>query len=298
MLSFLPHRLKGVLTSLLVSLNTIFWCSPLYVFAFLRFIGPSTAEPWCTRQAMSIAEFWIDCNNLLLDLFTKIEIEIEGLENLSTSKWYLVFSNHQTWADIVILQRIFNRKIPLQKFFIKQQLIYVPVIGIAWWALDFPIMKRYTSEYLKKHPEHKGKDLEATRRSCEKFKLTPVSVLNFLEGTRFTEAKHKAQHSPYKNLLKPKGGGAALVINSLGDKLDCILNVTIHYPDGAPGFFDFLCGRCERVSVVVEHLTVPSSDDSEETDSPNTLKKGLRTWINNIWEEKDQQLAALHLLEE
>ena len=242
---------------------------------------------------MSIAEFWIDCNNLLLAIFTSIEIETEGLEGLDHSKWYLIFSNHQTWADIVILQRVFNRKIPLQKFFIKQQLIYVPVIGIAWWALDFPIMKRYSREFLKKHPELKGKDLEATRKSCEKFKLTPVSVLNFLEGTRFSEEKHQNQRSPYKNLLKPKGGGAALVINSLGDKLDCVLNVTIHYPDGAPGFFDFLCGRCKRVSVFVEHLNLPTDNESNDTDTSKTEKKSFRPWINDIWEEKDRQLTAL-----
>jgi 1-acyl-sn-glycerol-3-phosphate acyltransferase len=296
-LSFLPDRLKGVLSSMLVIMNTIFWCLPLYVFAFLRFVGPPAAEPWCTRQAMSIAELWVDCNNLLLAIFTRIEIKTKGFEGLDHSKWYLVFSNHQTWADIVILQRVFNRKIPLQKFFIKQQLIYVPVIGIAWWALDFPIMKRYTKDFLKKHPELKGKDLEATRRSCEKFKLTPVSVLNFLEGTRFTLEKQKSQRSPYTHLLKPKGGGAALVINSLGDKLDCVLNVTIHYPDGAPGFFDFLCGRCERVSVFVEQIDLPTNSVDDDTDANNTPKKGFRTWINEIWEKKDQQITALQAAE-
>ncbi len=242
---------------------------------------------------MSIAELWIDCNNLLLALFTKIEIKTEGLEGLAHDKWYLVFSNHQTWADIFILQRVFNRRIPLQKFFIKQQLIYVPLIGIAWWALDFPIMKRYTAEFLKKHPELKGKDLEATRRSCEKFKLTPVSVLIFLEGTRFTRVKHQSQRSPYRHLLKPRGGGAALVINSLGNKLDCVLNVTIHYPAGAPGFFDFLCGRCTDVSVNVEHLAVPTDEDRGESGASNNAKRGLRTWVNDIWEEKDRQLTAL-----
>jgi 1-acyl-sn-glycerol-3-phosphate acyltransferase len=282
-----------VLASILVIGNTLFWCIPLYIFAFLRFIGPASAEPWCTRRAMNAAELWIDCNNLFLDLFTKLEVTVKGGENLSQSKWYLVFCNHQTWADIVILQRVFNRKIPMQKFFIKQQLIYVPVIGVAWWALDFPIMKRYTREFLRKHPELKGKDLDATRRSCEKFKLTPVSILNFLEGTRYTPTKRVSQNSPYKHLLKPKGGGAALVINSLGNKLDCILNVTIHYPDGAPGFFEFLCGHTERVTVVIESLPVPIEDKGGDVESEPTLKKDFRDWINGVWEEKDRQLEEM-----
>ena len=293
MLTFLPNPIRGVLSSILVIGNTLFWCVPLYVFAFLRFVGPASAEPWCTRRAMNAAEFWIDCNNLFLGLFMKLEVTVRGGEDLSQSKWYLVFCNHQSWVDIVILQRVLNRKIPMQKFFIKQQLIYVPVIGIAWWALDFPIMKRYTREFLQKHPELKGKDLDATRRSCEKFKLTPVAVLNFLEGTRYTSAKHVIQNSPYKNLLKPKGGGAALVINSLGHKLDCILNVTIHYPDGVPGFFEFLSGHTERVSVVIERLPVPLESTGDDVESGATLKKDFRQWINGVWEEKDQQLEEM-----
>lgn len=291
MLTFLPRRVRGVLASLLVICNTLFWCLPLYLFAALRFIGPAAAEPWCTRRAMNIAELWIDINNALLGLFTKLELEVHGLEGLSPDKWYLVFSNHQTWADIVILQRVFNRKIPMQKFFIKQQLIYVPVIGIAWWALDFPIMKRYSREFLKKHPTLKGKDLEATRKSCEKFKLTPVAILNFLEGTRFTADKHKHQSSPYKNLLTPKSGGAAMVISSLGDKLDCVLNVTIHYPAGAPGFFDFLCGELDKATVTIEQLPVPI-EVSSAGESPR-LQKDFREWVRGIWEEKDQKLDDL-----
>lgn len=298
MLSFLPKFIRGVLASILIIANTLFWCVPLYLFALLRFIGPAAAEPWCTRRAMSAAGLWIDCNNLFLALFMKLEINVKGDEGLSRTKWYLVFCNHQSWADIIILQRVFNRKIPMQKFFIKQQLIYVPVIGIAWWALDFPIMKRYTKEFLRKHPELKGKDLDATRRSCEKFKLTPVSILNFLEGTRYSPAKSELQNSPHRHLLKPKGGGAALVINSLGDRLDCILNVTIFYPQGAPRFFEFLCGHTERVTVVIERLPVPVEDASGDADSGANLKKDFRTWINGVWEAKDLQLEELAQVEE
>ena len=292
MLTFLPRRIRGLLASSLVICNTLFWCLPLYFFAALRFIGPAIAEPWCTRQAMNIAELWIDVNNVLLGMFSKLELNVTGLEGLSRDKWYLVFSNHQTWADIVILQRVFNRKIPMLKFFIKQQLVYVPVIGIAWWALDFPIMKRYSREFLSKHPELRGKDLEATRKSCEKFKLTPVSILNFLEGTRFTVEKHSNQASPYQHLLKPKSGGAAMVINSIGDKLDCILNITIHYPEGAPGFFEFLCGQLDQVNVDIEQLPVPMDEPQDE--SGTRVQKDFRDQVADIWAAKDRKLAALN----
>ncbi len=291
MLTFLPSRVRGVLASVLVIINTLFWCLPLYFFGALRFFGPASAEPWCTRQAMHIAELWVDVNNVLLGLFAKLDLDVQGVEGLSPDKWYLVFSNHQTWADIVILQRVFNRRIPMLKFFIKQQLIYIPFIGIAWWVLDFPIMKRYSREFLAKHPELRGKDLEATRKSCEKFSLTPVSILNFLEGTRFTSEKHERFSSPYKHLLAPKSGGASMVVSSLGDKLDCVLNVTIHYPDGAPGFFDFLCGQLDAVSVHVEQLPVPV--EVTKSGDNTRVQKDFREWVAEIWQEKDRKLEHL-----
>ena len=95
--------------------------------------------------------------------------------------------------------------------------------------------------YLKKHPEMRAKDQEATRRACAKFALIPTSVTNFMEGTRFTPAKHARQQSPYRYLLKPKAGGVALALHALGDKFHSILDVTIVYPDGIPGFWSFLC---------------------------------------------------------
>jgi hypothetical protein len=50
--------------------------------------------------------------------------------------------------------------------------------------------------------------------------------MNFVEGTRFTPAKHAAQQSPYKHLLKPKAGGLALALHVLGDRFDSLLDVT------------------------------------------------------------------------
>ena len=292
MLSFLPGVVRGTLSYIFLFFNTIFWCLPLYLFALLRFIGPASVGPWCTRQVINIAEFWIASNNKVIDLFQNLEIEVEGIQDLDHDGWYLVLCNHQTWVDILILQRVFNNRVPFLKFFIKSALIYTPVIGIAWWALDFPIMKRYTPEFLKKHPELRGKDLEATRRSCEKFKLTPVTILNFLEGTRFTQDKHGQQKSPYKHLLKPRGGGAAMVISSLGERIDSVLNVTIHYPNGVPGFFEFFSGKTKQIKFIVEYLPVPGELTSSDAEPKSKL--GMREWINTIWSEKDDLLESLH----
>jgi 1-acyl-sn-glycerol-3-phosphate acyltransferase len=197
-------------------------------------------------------------------LTQRTEWDVQGIAGLDPHNWYLVNSNHQTWADIFVLQHLFNRRIPLLKFFIKDQLKWVPVMGLAWWALDFPFMRRHSEEYLKLHPEMRGKDQAATRKACEKFALIPTSVMNFLEGTRFTPAKHqRQQQSPYRHLLKPKAGGIALALNAMGDRFRAILDVTIVYPDGAPNFWEFLCGRLRRVIVRVQILPVPAAPDEE-----------------------------------
>ncbi|MBD3647413.1 MAG: acyltransferase [Pseudomonadales bacterium] len=290
MLHFLPDVVRGSLSFLLICCNTLIWCVPLYLFALARFLSPESAKPWCTRRAMNIAEFWISCNNLIINLFQKLTIDVEGLDDLHKDRWYLIFSNHQSWTDIFSLQRLFNRRIPLLKFFIKQELIRVPVIGIAWWALDFPIMKRYSRETLKKRPDLIGKDLEATRKSCDKFKLTPVSILNFVEGTRFTPQKHQYQKSPFNHLLKPKGGGAAMVLSSLGAQIDAVINVTIVYREGVPGFFDFLSGKVTRITVHVEKLAVPEKLRTGSYETDRDFRSEFQTWITGLWTRKDQLL--------
>ena len=243
----LPERMVGALRAsfslILMSLNTLVLCIPIYLIALFRAVSPDGLKPTWTALAMSIAEHWISINNLVLDAFQTLDIEVIGLEELDQRAWYLVVANHQSWTDIMILQRVFNRRIPMLKFFIKQELIYAPVIGIAWWVLDFPIMKRYSASTLKKKPHLRGKDLETTKRSCERFKLTPVSVLNFLEGTRFSQAKKTSSNSPFEYLLKPKSGGAAMVLDALSDHLSQILDVTLIYETKTPSFIEFLMGH-------------------------------------------------------
>lgn len=179
------------------------------------------------------------------------------------------------------------------KFFLKQQLIWVPLLGLAWWALDFPFMKRYTKEYLAKHPEMKGKDMETTRKACEKFKEVPVSVMNFLEGTRFTQEKHDAQQSPYRYLLKPKSGGIAFVLSAMGGQLRSMLDVTIVYHDKTIGFWDLLCGRIRRISVQVKERPIPEDFAQGDYEGDPVFRARLQEWVNQVWLEKDVLIATM-----
>lgn len=294
MLTFLPVFLRAPLAALIIIANTLLHCLPLFCFALLKFLLPVHAlRTFLSRVLIVIAESWISVNGFTLWLFTRIDWQVEGLEGLRHEGHYLVVSNHQSWVDIPVLQRTFNRRIPFLKFFLKQELIWVPVLGLAWWALDFPFMKRHAKEYLEKHPEMKGKDLETTRAACQKFRHVPVSVMNFVEGTRFTDSKHAAQQSPFTHLLKPKAGGVAFVLNAMGDILQSIVDVTIVYPQGRPTFTDLLAGRIATVRVHVRTLAIPRDLLGGDYENDPDYRERFQRWLTQLWRDKDALVAQL-----
>jgi len=294
MLNFLPSPIVGLIAGCLLLLNIVIWCSLLLIFALIKIIIPiERIRLWFNPLLTKIAEAWIMGNSAWMTLTQSTQWDVQGLEQLEYKGWYLVNANHQSWVDILVLQHIFNRRIPFLKFFLKQELIKVPVMGLCWWALDFPFMKRFSKEYLEKHPEMKGKDLETTRKACEKFQQMPTSVMNFLEGTRFTDAKHKKQQSPYEYLLKPKAGGIAFAINAMGDKFDCLLNVTIVYPNGIPSFMDFLLGKVDAITVRIEKTPIPEHFSNSDYANDPEFRNEFQNWIHQLWLEKDQLIKTL-----
>ena len=284
------NQIRGGFSALYLAVNTMFWGSLLFFVTFLRLIIPLLFwRKICGRIAIFIAENWVWFNNTGLELTRKINIEIDGIEELDRNAWYLVISNHQSWVDIPVLQKIFYHKIPFLKFFLKKELIWVPVLGQAWWALDFPFMKRYTPSFLKKHPHLKGKDMEITRKACEKFRDNPVSIMNFTEGTRFTESKQKKQASPFRHLLRPKAGGIGFVLSAMGDQLSYILDVTISYPVATPDFWDLLCGRFQNARVKIRKIPVTDEIIGDYAND-NEYRRRFQGWLNELWKEKDVYL--------
>lgn len=295
MLHALPAPLLGAIMLTLLVLNTLFWVIPLYAVFLLKLLTPekSRARSALSRGAASIAQTWAVCNSWAAEHLLDIDWDLRIQADLRPSGQYLVCSNHQTWNDIVVLMKTFGRRAPFFKFFLKQELIWVPFLGLAWWGLDYPFMKRYSREELAKNPDLGGKDLETTRKACARFENEPVLILNFLEGTRFTREKHARQKSPYQHLLKPKSGGFAFALAAMGERLNCLLDVTIAYPDGAKGQWDFLAGRVRRVIVDVRQLTIPHEFfEGSYADDPD-YRRRFHTWIAALWAEKDQRLEAM-----
>ena len=294
MLNFLPSNLVGIIAVLLLSVNVLVWVSILFVFSLPKFLLPiPSLRRTLNRILHWIGENWIACNSGWMGLTQKTTWDVQGVEGLNYRGWYLVVSNHQSWVDILVMQHLLNRRIPLLKFFIKRELIRVPFMGFAWWALDYPFLYRHSSEYLEKHPEQKGKDFEATRRACEKFAEIPTSVMNFLEGTRFTKEKHARQKSEYKSLLRPKAGGLALAMNVLGEKFNSLLDITIVYPDGIPTFWEFLCGKVKRITVRMNTIEIPQHLMHGDYEEDPAFRDVMHKWVQQLWKNKDMQIQTL-----
>lgn len=278
----------------LTILLTMLCSVPIIIAGLVKLILPIPAI-WRSVSVFCNFMMYCWCEGLaaLLHLNPHLKWEIEGLEKLNKKNWYLLICNHHSWADIVVLCVIFRKHIPMNKYFLKQQLAWVPFIGLACWALDMPFMRRYSHSYLIRHPERRGKDVETTRRSCEKFRTHPTTIVNFVEGSRFTEEKRRQTRSPYKNLLPPKAAGIAMALSVLGAQFDKLLDVTLCYPENNDSpFFDMLSGKLTRIVVRVNLLPVAEELHGDYVSDKN-FKRRFQQWLNALWEEKDTLLTSL-----
>ncbi|NMM86892.1 acyltransferase [Rhodococcus sp. SRB_17] len=276
--------LKFCFATLVLVLNTLALCALMVPFALAKLLLPFTPVRRLTDRVLNkIPEGWIAINSFWLSAVNRGRWQVSGLEGLRRDGWYLVTCNHQSWVDIVVIQRVLNQRIPMLKFFLKRELIYVPVLGLAWWALDFPFMRRGSGGGSAR------KDLRDARQACEKFRLLPTSVMSFAEGTRFTAAKHAQQASPYRHLLQPKAGGMAMALGTMGELFDGLVDVTIVYPGKVPTFLDALCGRLGDVEVLVRQQPIPA-----ELLKANAKQRALlQAWLDGIWQYKDRAIDRL-----
>lgn len=286
--------LRVTLISLLLAANTVLHVVPLLAVALVKAALPldrlrKAANPLLT----GLAESWMGVNNWTWDRFFGTRVHLQQDVALQKDGHYLVLANHQSWVDIVVLQKVFNRRIPLLRFFLKRQLFWVPLLGLAWWALDFPFMGRHTPKQIARRPELAGRDIEATRRACEKFREIPVAIMNFVEGTRFTPAKRATQGAPYRHLLKPKSGGVAFVLDAMGTGLQAILDVTIAYPGGRPSMMDLMADRVPEIRVHVRQRPIPDELLHGDYRNDRAFRVRFQQWMNGLWREKDADVARL-----
>lgn len=294
MLNFLPGPVLFILSLSLLIINTALWGTLVCLGGLVKMLMPAQGARNAVTGLMNRFMWaWATCNGGILYLIAKIEWDVEGLEGLNKNSWYLLISNHLSGFDIAAQTYLLRNHIPMLKFFLKKELIYVPIMGLGCWALDMPFMDRTSPAKLKKNPKLKGKDLATTRRACEKFKNMPTSIINYVEGSRFTEDKRQRQDSPYRHLLRPKAGGIAFTLSAMGEQFTNLLDVTVVYPDAPDDvLFGVMNGKVRKIIVRVRALPVPLVDATRYF-SESEYRVEFQRWLNQVWAEKDDQIAAL-----
>lgn len=289
MLKRLRFLLQGTLVLTAVSINTISCTVVIFCLAIVKFITPKgAARNTVTHWLSSVGEYWISFNKLMAWLLKPLNIDVTLPDHLERDGCYLVFCNHQSWVDILVLQHALNRKAPFMRFLLKQELIWVPFLGFCWWAMDMAFLRRYSRKQLLKNPSLRGKDLENAANACEKLKHIPVSMMTFPEGTRFTPAKHQQQKSPFAHLLRPRFGGIGQVLYSFDEAFDRLIDVTIIYPGGTPSLWQFVSGQVKDISVHVGLETIVPEIRGKDFRKNPPAKAALKSWMQKIWLDKDK----------
>jgi 1-acyl-sn-glycerol-3-phosphate acyltransferase len=291
--------LRAAATILFLLGNTIVWGTAIVLLGIVKLAIHMTAPRSRARTRVILAlawlaSRWVAGNQRIFDWMLPTVWDIGGVgDEVRPSGHYLIISNHVSWVDIFALFRAFHGRAAFIRFFLKQQLIWFPIVGQACWALEFPFMRRYSPEYLEQHPEKRGTDLATTRRACQRYRNFPVAVLNFVEGTRFTRTKQEEQQSPYRHLLRPRLGGISFVLASLGEQLDATYDVTIAYPGGEVTMLDFVRGRVPRIVVRAKRLEVPPQFYDAAITEPGPQRDELKKWMEELWRAKDADIEEL-----
>lgn len=290
-------RLPGLLLLPLMLLLAALWLAlfgmPIILLGLLQLVP---LAKW--QQPLRLLADWLYRGFLEAVAFTiwltnDIDWQQQWPAELNKQGWYLVIANHQSWMDVVLLMIQLRRRTPPPKFFFKRELVWVPFVGFAAWALGMPMMKRYSRSYLAKYPQRQGQDLATTRRACQRYRHQPTTVINFVEGSRVSAAKQRRLNSPFTHLLPPKAGGIAFTLAAMGDQFEGIIDVTIAYPGSSPAILaDLLMGRLRRVVVVAERLPI---DEQVMGDyfNDDAFRDRFQHWLNQRWQRKDRLLAAM-----
>ena len=294
MLYFLPTLIIYPFNVVTQILNLVFWASLIIITGLIKLIIPyAPARHTLTRlMNLYLSGFGKGCF-WLLSLTNRLEWDIKIDGQLNKDGWYLIMANHLSWLDIMLLADFCSGRIPAPKFFIKQELIWMPFVGLGAWAMDMPFMKRYSSEFIAKHPHLKGKDIDTTRKACEKFRDIPTTMVNFVEGTRYSESKLKKRPSPFKHLMPPKAGGVAFTLATMGELFSNVLDITIAFPDN-PGkvMHQALLGRLRRVVLDVKVMPVDSAMVGDYFND-DEFRQQFQGWLNQNWIQKDALLTSI-----
>jgi 1-acyl-sn-glycerol-3-phosphate acyltransferase len=291
----LPPTLVGLIAGAILIAGMVAAFLAFIPFTLLKVLVPIAGfRRACTDVLFAIVRQWGSFNRVICRLLYPVQWDVDIRGTLDPHATYLLLSNHQSWIDILLVVDQFSRRVPPLCFFLKRELLWMPIIGLACWAMDFPFMKRHTRAELEQHPELQNEDLEATRRFCERFRDQPVTVVNFTEGTRFSEAKRVARRSPYRHLLRPKAAGVSFTLNAMSDHLAGVIDVTIAYrPTRHAPLWSFLIGEQSDLAIHIDVLPLPRDLLGGDYQNDPAFRERFQAWLNTLWARKDARLERM-----
>ena len=284
---------RGLTVGSIITGSTFFHGPPVLALGLTKLLKSSSKVD---ETNIKITNSWLSVNNWLIDHVlpnTQWDISVDECLDLNLQGRYLMTCNHQSWVDTTVNQYFGLTRMPLTRFFTKWELIFIPFVGQAFKILGFPMMKRHSKAQIAKNPELKYHDMAEARKSCEQLLSQPFTLLNYLEGTRFTPEKQAQQQSPYQYLLKPKAGGLALALDILGNEIDALVDMTIVYPDGAPGYGEFWLGEVPRIAVNLRKIEIPAWVLAGHYDEDAEFREKFQNWVDTLWAEKDQLIGKM-----
>jgi 1-acyl-sn-glycerol-3-phosphate acyltransferase len=288
------RRYRWLLIPLIVTPLTIVLIVPMLLTALVKRLVPIPPVTRACRIIVAwIAGRWMD---VLVGLFRRcldMRLELTGELPDDRERSYVVVCNHQSWSDVPVLLCILHGRVPFFRFFLKHGLIWLPLVGQAFWALEYPFVRFPSRDVLERHPERRGQNLRAARRACEHLADRATTLVNFPEGALFTRARHAEQRARFHHLLRPRAGGTALALATLSDRLDALIDVSLHFPDGPPGLDRFITNRVRRVQVDVRRIEVPPEMTQGDYENDPDFRRRFQHWLNAIWREKDRRLETM-----
>lgn len=284
----LIQPLIGLLSFLIVSTNILLCGLAIHGVALLRCLLRKP-ESWARPYYDGCYRIWVNVCRVWFQRVLNVTWHLDDWQPPSDQHWHLVIANHRSWVDVFVLLTQLEGRVPLPRIFMKHTLGWLPLLGTATKLMGFPHVKRYDKAALAKRPDLASVDQLTTEQACAPLKVAPSTILTFAEGTRFSAAKHAAQASPYHHLLKPKAGGAWMVMQAMPEHIKTITDVTIFYEGRVPSYWDLLCGRATTAYVKVRDIELPTSDHD---DLALRDKAAFYQWFNGYWQRKDDAMVA------
>ncbi len=289
----IKSSLVGFITLILIIIELTIGFGTLAIVNVPRAIFPfKSLKIKLAKISNSIGEYTVYGLKIIMKIMHRDSMQVFDNNKFDKNAWYMAISNHQSWADIFILLVAAHKRIPLLKFFMKKELAWIPFIFLANKTLNMPFVNRHSKKELEKNPNLRNKDYENTLKACKRFLRSPSTIFSYAEGTRNDAAKHKAQNSPYKNLLKPRIGGIATALSAMPN-INVLVDYSVVYKSEKRGAWSFLKGDMKDVKVLVRKYDIPENLKNKNYSTDAEYRENFKNWIEAIWIEKDQEIERL-----